>query len=99
LAWTRHIELLLRVIRRIDGWPIEDKNPPKKQRHTARRVRQRLAFEHDATLSEVTVSRYGARRRVELGLDHREVSIPRRTWPARRRRSTSASSTPRSPAS
>ena len=42
---------------------------PRKQRHTARRVWQRLVAEHGATLAEVTVSRYVARRRVELGLD------------------------------
>jgi transposase len=60
----------------IDGWLIADRDAPKKQRHTARRVWQRLVAEHDATLAEVTVSRYVARRRVELGLDQREVWIP-----------------------
>ena len=49
---------------------------PGKQRHTARRIWQRLVAEHQATCSEVTVSRYVARRRVELGLETREVSIP-----------------------
>jgi transposase len=65
----------------IDGWLLDDRDAPKKQRHTARRVWQRLVAEHGATLSEVTVSRYVARRRVELGLVHREVSIPQ-THPA-----------------
>ena len=60
----------------IDGWLIADKDAPRKQRHTARRVWQRLVAEHQATCSEVTVSRYVARRRVELGLATREVSIP-----------------------
>jgi len=60
----------------IDGWLLADQDAPRKQRHTARQVWQRLVAEHAATLSEVTVSRYGARRRVELGLAHREVSIP-----------------------
>jgi transposase len=60
----------------IDGWLIADMDAPRKQRHTARRVWQRLVAEHQATLAEVTVSRYVARRRVELGVDHREVSIP-----------------------
>ncbi len=60
----------------IDAWLIEDKDAPRKQRHTARRVWQRLVAEHQATLSEVTVSRYVARRRVELGLLQHEVSIP-----------------------
>jgi len=65
----------------IDGWLRDDQDAPKKQRHTARRVWQRLVAEHGATLSEVTVSRYVARRRVELGLVQREVSIPQ-THPA-----------------
>jgi transposase len=60
----------------IDAWLLADKDAPRKQRHTARRIWQRLVAEHQATLSEVTVSRYVARRRVELGLATREVSIP-----------------------
>ncbi|TPG37102.1 IS21 family transposase [Mycolicibacterium hodleri] len=60
----------------IDAWLIKDEDAPRKQRHTARRVWQRLVAEHQATCSEVTVSRYVARRRVELGLLQREVSIP-----------------------
>ncbi|MDQ2846108.1 MAG: IS21 family transposase [Actinomycetota bacterium] len=65
----------------IDGWLLEDQNAPSKQRHTARRVWQRLVAEKGATVSEVTVSRYVARRRVELGLVHREVSIPQTHLP------------------
>ncbi len=60
----------------IDGWLLADQDASKKQRHTARRVWQRLVAEHGATVSEVTVSRYVAGRRVELGLVQREVSIP-----------------------
>ena len=52
----------------IDGWLVKDKDAPRKQRHTARRIWQRLGCEHGAVLSEVTVSRYVRRRRVELGL-------------------------------
>jgi transposase len=60
----------------IDAWLLADEDAPRKQRHTARRIWQRLVAEHQATCSEVTVSRYVARRRVELGLATREVSIP-----------------------
>jgi len=60
----------------IDAWLIADKDAPRKQRHTARRVWQRLVAEHGATVSEITVSRYVARRRVELDLVHVEVFIP-----------------------
>ena len=65
----------------IDGWLIGDKEVPVKQRHTARRVWQRLVAEHGATCAEVTVSRYVGRRRVELGLVDLEVFVPQ-THPA-----------------
>jgi hypothetical protein len=58
----------------IDGWLLADRDAPRKQRHTARRVWQRLVAEHGATLAEVTVSRHIARRKVELGLDRTEVA-------------------------
>jgi len=57
----------------IDGWLLDDRDAPKKQRHTARRVWQRLVVEHGATLAEVTVSQYVAHLRLELGLEQREV--------------------------
>ncbi len=60
----------------VDGWLLADQDVPRKQRHTARRVWQRLVAEHGAVVSEVSVSRYGARRRVELGLVGVEVAIP-----------------------
>jgi len=60
----------------IDGWLLGDRKVPRKQRHTARRVWQRLVAEHGATLAEVTVSRYVARRKAELGLDRVEVAVP-----------------------
>jgi hypothetical protein len=53
----------------IDGWLVADRDLPAKQRHTARRIWQRLVAEHGAGVAEVTVSRYVARRRAELGLD------------------------------
>jgi transposase len=60
----------------IDAWLIGDRDVHRKQRHTARRVWQRLVAEHGAVLSEVTVSRYVTRRRVELDLVKVEVCIP-----------------------
>lgn len=54
---------------------------PRKQRHTARRVWQRLVAEHGASVSEVTVSRHVARRRAELGLQHMEVAVPQAHLP------------------
>jgi transposase len=60
----------------IDGWLLADRDVPPKQRHTARRIWQRLVAEHGASVAEVTVSRYIARRRGELGLDKIEVMVP-----------------------
>lgn len=65
----------------VDGWLLGDREVPVKQRHTARRVWQRLVVEHGATLAEVTVSRYVARRRVELGLDRVQVAVPQTHLP------------------
>ncbi len=65
----------------VDGWLLGDREVPRKQRHTARRIWQRLVAEHGAGLSEVTVSRYVARRRVELGLDRVEVMVPQAHLP------------------
>ena len=81
----------------IDGWLVADRDVPRKQRHTARRVWQRLAAEHGASVAEGTVSRYVARRRAELGLDRCRSWCRRRTRRARRPRWTSGSSTPSSP--
>jgi hypothetical protein len=41
---------------------LADRDVPPKQRHTARRIWQRLVAEHGARLAEVTVSRYVASR-------------------------------------
>ena len=65
----------------IDGWLLADRDVPRKQRHTARRVWQRLVAEHGAVVSEVTVSRYVARRRAVLGLARMEVAVPQAHLP------------------
>ena len=65
----------------VDSWLVGDRDVPRKQRHTARRVWQRLVAEHGACVAEVTVSRYVARRRVELGLDRTEVMVPQTHLP------------------
>ena len=60
----------------IDGWLEADRTSPRKQRHTARRVWQRLVEEHGALVGESTVRRYVAevRRRMEVPLV--EVMVP-----------------------
>src|SRR5436305_13632278 len=42
----------------IDEWLLADRDVPPKQRHTARRVWQRLVAEHSASLAGVPVRRY-----------------------------------------
>jgi hypothetical protein len=52
----------------IDSWLIADRSAPPKQRHTAKRVHQRLVEEHDAGVAETTVRDYVRGRKRELGL-------------------------------
>ena len=61
----------------IDGILAGDERAPKKQRHTARRIWQRIGQERpQASVGEATVRRYVQRRRVELGQARRETFIP-----------------------
>jgi transposase len=64
----------------IDAWLEADRAAPRKQRHTARRVWQRLVEEHDAVVSERQVSRYVRARRRELG-DVGEAFVPQQHEP------------------
>lgn len=59
----------------IDGWLEADRDAPRKQRHTARRVWQRLVEEHDAVVSERQVCRYVHDKRRQLG-EVGEVFVP-----------------------
>jgi len=52
----------------IDEWLIADQSAPRKQRHTARRMWQRLVEEHGADVSERAVSKFVRERRCALGL-------------------------------
>lgn len=51
----------------VDEWLEADRDAPRKQRHTARRVWERLRDEHGADVSERQVARYVRARRRELG--------------------------------
>ncbi len=50
--------------------------PPRKQRHTAKRIWQRLVSEQGADVAETTVREYVRRRRRELGDPVDEVFVP-----------------------
>jgi len=60
----------------IDGWLNGDKENPKKQRHTAVRVYNRLKEEHGFQGAESTVRRYVRQAKLRLGLTGRQVFIP-----------------------
>lgn len=60
----------------IDGWLTVDKSSPKKQRHTARRIYNRLVAEHGYSGGESTVRRYVRLARMKLGLDRPGAFIP-----------------------
>jgi transposase len=59
----------------IDEWIDGDREAPRKQRHTARRIWQRLVVEHGAEVSERQVCRYVRARRRQLG-EVGEVFVP-----------------------
>ena len=56
----------------IDEMLREDLAAPRKQRHTARRVFERLADEHDARVSYSYVAKYVGRRRAEITAEDRD---------------------------
>lgn len=61
----------------IDGWLKNDQEQPKKQRHTSRRVFNRLVAEHGFFGGESTIRRYVRRAKIDLGLDAScQVFIP-----------------------
>ena len=60
----------------IDSWLSADLEAPRKQRHTAHRVWERLRDERGAAVSPRQVHRYVRARRRELGLPVDEVYVP-----------------------
>ena len=60
----------------IDSWLEADKQVPKKQRHTSRRIYHRLIEEHDYTGSESTVRRYVRLVKARLRVDCPGAFIP-----------------------
>ena len=50
----------------IDAMLVADRAAPRKQRHTAKRIHERLRAEHDAAVSYSYVAKYVHRRRPQL---------------------------------
>jgi transposase len=67
----------------IDAWLVADREAPRKQRHTARRIWRRLVDEHGADVAEVTVRQYVCARKRELGWPVGEVFVPQVHAPGR----------------
>jgi transposase len=59
----------------IDGWLEADKDQPRKQRHTARRIYHRLVNEHGYAGSEEAVRRYVRLTKPRLGIDGSDVFV------------------------
>lgn len=60
----------------IDGWLEADRTAPRKQRHTARRVWQRLVEEHGVDVGESTVRRYVGQVRAAHAIPLIDVAVP-----------------------
>jgi transposase len=65
----------------IDEWLLADREAPRKQRHTAKRIHQRLVDEHGADVAEVTVRQYVRARKRQLGWPVAEVFVPQHHEP------------------
>lgn len=66
----------------IDGILASDLTAPRKQRHTAHRIYDRLREERpEIMVAEATVRKYVREKKVEIGLIHRETFVPQSyTW-------------------
>jgi transposase len=60
----------------IDAWLEGDREAPRKQRHTAKRIWRRLVDEHGADVGETTVRDYVRARKRAMGWPVSEVFIP-----------------------
>jgi transposase len=66
----------------IDSWLIADQSAPRKQRHTARRIHERLRDEQGVEVSERQVRRYVRERRAQFGELVDQVFVPLCSEPA-----------------
>jgi transposase len=63
-------------LKTIDSWLLDDKDKPKKQRHTATRIYNRLKHELGFSGSDRTVRHYVREAKVKLGISVNKVFIP-----------------------
>ncbi len=79
---ARTAPVLGRYESRIRGWLVDDLDAPRKQRHTARRVWQRLLEEEGAVVAESSVRNLVAQLRVEVDGAKAQVMVPQTHPPA-----------------
>ena len=60
----------------IDAWLEADREAPRKQRHTAKRIHRRLVDEHGADVAETTVRDYVRQHKRAMGWPVAEVFVP-----------------------
>ena len=60
----------------VDAWLEADREAPRKQRHTAKRIHRRLIDEHGAEVAETTVRDYVRARRRAMGWPVGDVFVP-----------------------
>ena len=60
----------------IDSWLEADRDAPRRQRHTAKRIHRRLVDEHGADVAETTVREYVRKRKRQMGWAVGEVRVP-----------------------
>jgi transposase len=60
----------------VRGWLSADRDAPRKQRHTARRVWQRLIEEQGVQVAESSVRALVRELKTEVGLDRTQVAVP-----------------------
>lgn len=78
----RQAPVLGRHVDTVRRWLTEDLKAPRKQRHTARRVWQRLVEEEGARVAESSVRALVARLKTEIGADRGDVAVPQSHGPA-----------------
>jgi transposase len=60
----------------IDAWLEADREAPRKQRHTAKRIWRRVVDEHGAEVAETTVRDYVRQRKRQMGWPIADVFVP-----------------------
>ena len=79
---VRQAPVLGAYVATIRAWLIADLDAPRKQRHTARRIWQRLMEEEGAVVAESSVRNLVAELKKEVGADRQQAMVPQTHPPA-----------------